>query len=123
MTKKKTAIFGATTNENRYAFLAAERLTKSGHDIVPLGIRQGEVFGERILDIRQKPDLSDVDTVTLYLGPQNQTEYYDYLLQIKPNRVIFNPGTENQELISLLKQNNIEPVEACTLVMLTTNSY
>lgn len=74
-----TVILGATTNPDRYAFLAAEKLTKYGHEIIPIGIRKGEVFGKSILDLREKPDLGPVDTVTLYLGPQNQIQWYEYI--------------------------------------------
>ncbi|MTI22053.1 CoA-binding protein [Fulvivirga sp. RKSG066] len=120
---KKTAIIGATTNPARYAYFAAELLKEHGHEIVPIGIKKGEVAGENILDMRQKPHVEGIDTITLYLGPQNQPEWYDYLLSLKPKRIIFNPGTENRELAEKAEQNNIETLEACTLVMLRVGNY
>lgn len=118
---KKTLILGASTNSSRYANLAAHRLVAHGHPIVNVGIKQGEVAGVPI----EKPEQihTDLDTITLYLGPQNQPEYYDYILKSKPKRLIFNPGTENPELEELAEANGIETTEACTLVLLSTGQY
>ena len=123
MTNKKTVIIGATTNPSRYAYFAADRLTKAGHDIVPVGIKKGEVFGEEILDIRESPKVENVDTITMYLGPQNQPEYYDYIVGLNPKRIIFNPGTENPELVKKAQEAGIETDYACTLVMLGSGTY
>jgi len=120
---KKTVVIGATTDQSRYAYLAASMLNQYKHEFVPVGIKTGEVFGEPILNIRDKPAIADVDTITLYIGPQRQPEWYDYLLSLKPKRIIFNPGTENDELEQLAEAQGIEAVEACTLVMLRTNQY
>lgn len=121
--KKKTVIIGATPNPARYAYTAAHMLTRFGHTIVPLSIKKGTVAGKDILDLRAKPDIADVDTVTLYIGPQNQPEWYDYIVNLSPKRIIFNPGTENTEFIHLARQHDIEPVMGCTLVMLQTGTY
>lgn len=120
---KKTVIIGATTNPERYAFLAAERLSNSGHDIVPVGIREGEVFGKKILNLKEQPQISEVDTVTMYLGPQNQEPWYKYILSLKPRRVIFNPGTENATFEKNLQNAGIETIQGCTLVMLSIGSF
>lgn len=120
---KKTVIIGATPNPSRYAFLAAERLHKHAIDFVPVGIRSGEVFGQSILDLRNKPAVSDVHTVTLYLNPTNQLPWEDYILSLSPQRVIFNPGTENPAFASRLEEEGIETVEGCTLVMLSTGQF
>ena len=119
--KKKTLILGASTNPSRYAYLAAERLVANGHPIVNVGIKSGEVAGVPI----EKPELihSDLDTITLYLSPKNQVEYYDYIIKSKPKRIIFNPGTENHELESLAEASGIGTTEACTLVLLSTGQY
>ncbi|WP_276362276.1 CoA-binding protein [Daejeonella sp. H1SJ63] len=118
---KKTLILGASTNPSRYANLAAHRLVAYGHPIINVGIKQGEVAGVPI----EKPEQihTDLDTITLYLGPQNQPEYYDYIIKSKPRRIIFNPGAENPELESLAEKNGIETTEACTLVLLSTGQY
>jgi len=118
---KKTLVLGATTDESRYAYLAAERLTKHGHPIVLLGNKRGAVFGEEIQ--HGKPELDGIDTVTLYMNPRNQEEYLDYIVGLKPKRIIFNPGTENDKLIDMAEKNGIEPVIGCTLVMLGTGQY
>jgi predicted CoA-binding protein len=121
---KKTVIIGATTNPGRYAYLAASMLTNYQHEIVPVGLKEGQVFGKEILDILTKPAVpKDVDTVTLYIGPQRQPEYYNYILGIKPKRIIFNPGTENEEFERMAEAQGIEAVEGCTLVMLRTGQY
>ncbi len=120
---KKTVIIGATNNPSRYAYLAAERLTRAGHEIVPVGIKKGEVLGEEILNMREEPQISDVDTITMYIGPQHQPEYYNYLIGLNPKRVIFNPGTENPELVRQLNEKGIESEYSCTLVMLGSGVY
>jgi len=118
---KKTLILGASTNPARYSNLAAHRLVSNGHPIINVGLKAGVVAGVAI----EKPELihTDLDTITLYLGPQNQPEYYDYILKSKPKRIIFNPGTENPELEELAEANGIECTEACTLVLLSTGQY
>ena len=121
--RKKTAILGATTNPARYAYLAAERLSAHNHEIVPIGIKKGAVFGHEILDLRQKPNISGIDTVTMYIGPQNQREWEDYIISLNPKRIIFNPGAENPSLAHKASENNIETINACTLVMLGNGLY
>lgn len=118
---KKTLIIGASTNPERYAFMAAHRLVQHGHPIELLGLKEGAIAGQPIHT--DKPFFTDIDTVTLYVGPRNQPEWYDYVVSIHPKRVIFNPGTENDEFAALLKQNGIEAQEACTLVLLSINAY
>lgn len=120
---KKTLILGASEKPHRYSNMAAKRLTGNGHEIVQLGLRDGKAAGEPIM--AGKPDLKgkDIDTVTLYLGPQNQPEWYDYIIGIKPKRIIFNPGTENIELERLADDAGIESVYGCTLVMLGAGTY
>jgi predicted CoA-binding protein len=120
---KKTVIIGATPNPSRYAYLAAEMLTDYKHEIVPLGIKKGYISGKEILDIRKKPVIDNVDTVTLYIGPHRQPEWYDYILSMKPKRIIFNPGTENDEFEQMAEDKGVEALEACTLVMLRSLQY
>lgn len=120
---KKTVIVGASPNQSRYAFLAANMLREYDHNIVPIGIKQGEVAGEEILDIRKKPAIKDVDTITLYIGPRHQPEWYEYLLSLKPKRIIFNPGTENDEFERLAESRGIEAMQACTLVLLRSLQF
>jgi predicted CoA-binding protein len=118
---KKTVVIGASDNPERYSYKATIALQKHNHEVIPIGIRKGIINGlEIILD---KPIVSDVDTVTLYVGPQNQDAWKEYILSLKPKRVIFNPGTENDEFEKQLKEHSIEPVEACTLVMLSIGNY
>lgn len=119
--KMKTLVLGASTNPDRYSYLAVNRLIDHGHEVVPMGIKKGSVRGIQIENT--KVDLKDIDTVTLYLSPKNQAVYYDYLLSINPRRVIFNPGTINPELIKKLEKKGIEVVDACTLVMLSANTF
>lgn len=121
MANKKTLVLGATPNAGRYAYLAANRLVGRGHDIVNVGLKTGEVAGVPI----EKPETihNDIDTVTLYVGPQNQTTLYDYILNTNPKRIIFNPGTENTELQKLAEAKGIETLDACTLVLLSIGEY
>ncbi len=118
---KKTLIIGATPNTHRYAYRAAHMLTAKGHNIVNIGIKQGEVAGVKI-EGADKP-YADIDTITLYIGSDLQEAYYDYILETMPKRVIFNPGTENLALEKMLAQHGIAAIEACTLVLLSTGQY
>lgn len=120
---KKTLVVGATANSSRYAFLAARMLNEYGHEFVPIGIKKETVLGKEILNLREKPPIDGIDTITLYIGPQNQPEWYDYLLSLKPKRIIFNPGTENDEFEKMAEEKNVEVVEGCTLVMLRSNQF
>ena len=118
---KKTLVLGASDNPDRYSFRAAHMLKNHGHEVVPVGIRKGQVAG---LDIHtDRPQSTDIDTVTLYVGPQNQPAWYDYILSLKPRRILFNPGTENPELERLAQQQGIQTEEACTLVLLSIGQY
>ena len=118
---KRTIVLGAVAFPSRYAFKAVHALVKKGHEVIPLGIRDGAIADIKI--IKTRPKLEDIDTVTVYLNQRNQVSWYDYLLELNPKRVIFNPGAENRELSALLKQKNIETVEDCTLVMLAVGRY
>lgn len=121
MKKDKTLIIGASTNPERYSYKAAEKLLKHNHDIYMIGNRHGELFGKEIIDELQP--FTDVDTITLYLSAKNQVNYYDYIISLKPRRVIFNPGTENSEFVNTLNKHGIETENACTLVLLSTQAY
>ncbi len=117
----KTLVLGASPNPARYSYLAVNRLLAAGKEPIALGIRKGKIGDVEIL--RGKPELENIDTVTLYIGPAHQPEYYDYILGLNPRRIIFNPGTENPELVKLAKEKGIETEIACTLVMIASNTY
>lgn len=119
--QKLTIVLGASPNAERYSNLAVKKLRAHGHPVVAVGSREGKIGDVEILNNHPVPET--VDTVTLYLNPQRQREYYDYLIRLKPKRIIFNPGAENDELENLAEKNNIEVIEACTLVMLSTGQY
>jgi predicted CoA-binding protein len=118
---KKTLVLGATPNPSRFAYLATLRLRHYGHPVELVGIRKGDIAGIPIGHDLQP--IEGVNTVTLYLNPQWQNPYYDYILSLNPERIIFNPGTENPELEALAEAQGIESVEGCTLVMLSTGQY
>src|SRR5262245_44648931 len=105
MEKKKTLVLGASDNPARYSYLAIERLRKKDHPVVAIGRKDTKVADVQI-DTEKKP-FDNIHTVTFYLNPSHQREYYDYIISLKPKRLIFNPGAENDELESLAKQNNI----------------
>jgi predicted CoA-binding protein len=118
----KTAVIGVTPNENRYAFKAVTKLTENEFPVVALGFRSGEVAGHSILMDWPKT-IEGLKVVTMYIGPARQPDFYDYIIGLNPKKVIFNPGTENEEFYKKLEQHGIEFEEACTLVLLSTNSY
>ncbi|MCI2230116.1 CoA-binding protein [Polaribacter sp. MSW13] len=119
--KNVTLVIGASTNPNRYSNIAIKRLVDKDLKVVALGVKKGTVLGVVIDD--EKKNYKNIDTVTLYLNPKRQEEYYDYIIGLKPRRVIFNPGTENTEFVKRLQENKIEAEVACTLVLLSTNQY
>ncbi|MBJ7882334.1 CoA-binding protein [Gelidibacter salicanalis] len=120
-TNKKTLVFGASLNPSRYSNLAMHKLVAHKHEIVAFGLREGEVAGITI-DTELIP-YTDIDTVTLYMNATRQAPFYEYLIGLNPERVIFNPGTENPEFFKLLRAAQIDFEMACTLVMLGTNQY
>lgn len=119
---KRTLILGASPNPERYAYKATIRLAENNHPVFPVGLREGEIGSHKILT--NTPIIENIDTVTLYVGAKNQPEYYNYIInQIHPKRIIFNPGTENEELQKLALEKGIETEIACTLVLLSLNDY
>jgi predicted CoA-binding protein len=121
MEKKKTLVLGASDNPARYSYLAINKLRKYEHPVEAIGRKNTQVADVPIS--KEKKIFEDVHTVTLYLNPFHQQEYYDYILSLNPKRIIFNPGAENEELAKLAKQKNIQTMEACTLVLLSTGQY
>ncbi|MDP4128997.1 MAG: CoA-binding protein [Bacteroidota bacterium] len=118
---KKTVVLGASDNPERYSNMAINKLRAHGHDVVAIGKRKSFVADVPVqLEATAVPD---VDTVTVYLNPNNQKSYYDYILSLHPKRIIFNPGAENPELEELAGANHIKTQEACTLVLLGTGQY
>lgn len=120
-TVKKTVVLGASDNPSRYSFLAINKLRAHDHPVVAVGRKKAKVQDVDIDTEKRKQE--DVDTVTLYLNPDNQKEYYDYIFSLHPKRIIFNPGAENEELAAMAKEKGIQPMEACTLVLLSTGQY
>jgi len=121
MSSKKTLVLGASENPGRYSYLAVNRLLDHDHEVVAIGKSKGTI---RDVAIETDQTIREgIDTITLYLNPDNQKKYYDYILETKPKRIIFNPGTENIELESLAEGAGIQTLEACTLVMLSTGQY
>jgi uncharacterized protein len=118
---KKTVVIGASPNEDRYANRAVRSLLRHGHPVEAVGLRVGMIDTVQV----QKgfPPITDVDTVTLYVGPKNQPFWYDYILSLKPKRIIFNPGTENPEFENRAAAQGIEIEIACTLVMLNLGQF
>lgn len=118
----KTLVVGASKNPERYSNKAVKMLQEYKHEVIALGRDKGKkINGLEIVDDVNNDET--IDTVTLYLNPKNQEPYYNKILALHPRRVIFNPGTENPAFEQTLKEHNIEPIEACTLVMLRTNQY
>ncbi|TDX00223.1 CoA-binding protein [Dinghuibacter silviterrae] len=118
---KKTLVIGASDNPTRYSYLAVHKLVEHGQPVVALGKHTGTVSGVPI--VTERPADNDFDTVTLYLNPEHQKEYYDYVLSLKPKRLIFNPGAENEPFAEMAAAAGIQPMEACTLVLLSTGQF
>jgi predicted CoA-binding protein len=118
---KPTVVIGASPNTDRYSYKATISLQNHNHTVYPIGIKNGKINNLDI--ITNKPTLENIDTVTLYVGPDNQPAWFDYIFSLNPKRIIFNPGTENTEFEALAESKGIEVLEACTLVLLSINHY
>lgn len=120
---KKTVVIGASPDPGRYSNIVCRMLSEAGHEFVPVGIRRGYIDGREILDIKQKPALENVHTVTMYLSPNNQVEWFDYIFSLKPHRIIFNPGAENPGFARKATELGIYAEFACNLVLLRTGQF
>lgn len=118
---KKTMVLGASPNVSRVSNQVVHRLQIAGHEVVPVGIRDGQIAGVHIQ--KGQPEVAGVDTITMYLSAKHQAQYYDYILGLQPKRILFNPGAENPELYRLANKNGIETENACTLVLLSVDAY
>ncbi len=123
MDKQQTLVMGASPNPKRYSYKAVELLQENDLPVLAFGIREGNIGDVAINTGLDSLDGQHLDTISLYLAPSNQQQYYDWILAANPQRVIFNPGTENREFEQLLAEKGIEPLQACTLVMLKTGQY
>jgi uncharacterized protein len=121
MSTKKTLVIGASDNETRYSNLAVKKLQAYNHPVIALGKNSGHIGKVEIET--EKKQFDNIDTVTLYLNPSHQKDYYDYIFSLHPKRIVFNPGTENEELVQLAQQKGVSTQEACTLVLLSTGQY
>jgi predicted CoA-binding protein len=119
--RKKTVILGASPNPVRFSHKAVKSLLRHDQEVVAVGFREG-LIGEEEIQVGMPP-IEEVDTVSIYIGSSRQTDYYDYILSLKPKRVIFNPGTVNPEFMARLKREGIEPVAECMLVLLSEGDY
>lgn len=121
MTSKQTLVLGASPNPLRFSHKAVKSLQRHGFPVVPVGIRTGKIGDIEI--IKGMPLQNDIHTITMYVGPARQKEYYSWLLSLKPKRIIFNPGTENEEFMEMAAKKGIDVVEDCTLIMLNSGRY
>lgn len=117
----KTLVLGATTHFDRYANRAIRLLRAFKHEVIGVGIDEGKVGDVEIQ--HDFPKGEEIDTITMYLNPVRQRQYYDRILNANPRRIIFNPGAENAELEKMASDKGIIVEEACTLVMLNTGQY
>ena len=117
----KTLVIGASPNPLRYAHKAVKQLRANDIEVVAIGKR--ETIIQDVDVVKEKPQFDDVHTVTLYLGAKNQEEYLNYIISLKPKRIIFNPGTYNNKLEEMAQQAGIETLEDCTLIMLSSGEY
>ena len=118
---KRTLVLGASSNESRYSNIASKMLQEYHHTVIPVGNKSGKIGDLEIMVV--PPIEKNIHTITLYLNPSRQEAYFSYILALNPQRIIFNPGTENVTLSQLANEHGIETIEACTLVMLRTGQY
>ena len=118
---RKTLVIGSSLNESRYSNIAIHKLKANNHFVEAIGLTKGTIAD--VIVNTEMVMFENIDTITLYLSPLNQKKFYNYVVNLKPSRVIFNPGTENKELENILEQNGIKTEIACTLVLLSINQY
>ena len=119
--KGKTLVLGAAENPDRYSCKAVKALLRNDYEVVPVGFRSGSIKDTVILT--GMPQIEDVDTILIYMGAKKQPDFYDYILNLNPRRVVFNPGAENPELQDILKEKGVEIVNDCALIMINTDCY
>ena len=117
----RTLVLGASTNNSRFSYKCVKSLLRHEHEVVAVGLRKGKIADLKIR--KGQPHIEDVHTIILYIGPKSQVDYYDYILGLKPRRIIFNPGTYNKELIDLAQENDIDTVVDCSLIMLNSGTF
>ncbi len=117
----KTVVLGASPNHSKFSYKCIKSLLRHGYDAVPVGKKGGQIEGMDILT--GQPEIEDVHTISLYLNASKQVEYYDYILSLNPKRIIFNPGTHNQDFIDRVKEQGIEVKSDCALLMLNSGTY
>jgi len=119
---KKTVVIGASAKPIRYSYSAVSNLKKKGYPVEAIGLRK-DLIGD--VEIQTgRPLIKGTHTVTIYVGPKNQSGFYDYIInELQPKRIIFNPGTENDEFEALAREKGIEVLVGCTLVMLASDSF
>ncbi|MFO8234760.1 MAG: CoA-binding protein [Bacteroidales bacterium] len=117
----KVMVLGATPNRKRFANTCVKSLIRYGYPVIPLGIKEGSIAGHEI--IIKKIPVKGLHTITIYLNPENQKEYYDYIIKQEPKRIILNPGAENPELKAIAEEKGIDVIEDCTLIMLNSGKF
>lgn len=121
MQQPSVLVIGASLNPVRYSNLCIRDLVSANIPVEAIGLREGFIYGVPVKT--GKPEFKNIHTVTLYLGAAKQADYYEYLLQLKPVRVIFNPGAENEEFKLILEHHNIDYLEVCSIMMLHSGSF
>ncbi len=121
MKKQKVAILGASDNPERYSYKAFKMLLEHGHEVLLVSPKLAELEGHKVF--ANLSEVGSVDTLTMYVSEKISSSMIDEILSFKPGRVIFNPGSENQELMEKLKSKGVEVEPACTLVLLSTGQF
>jgi predicted CoA-binding protein len=118
----KVAILGASKNPERYSHMAFTMLKDYGHTPLPVNPGFSELEGVPVF-AKLRDITESVDTLTMYVGPDTSTAMKQDILNLKPKRVIFNPGSENPGLEKDLRAAGVHVIDACTLVLLRTNQF
>jgi uncharacterized protein len=122
MNKERVVVLGASNKPERYAYKAIKALLASGHEVLPVNPALKEIMGIPV--VRSMAEITgNVDTVTLYIGSDRVATMKDEIIALKPKRIISNPGTESEALRDAAMRSNIDYLEGCTLVMLSTGQF
>lgn len=117
---KNVLVLGASENTRRYSHNTVKLLLKKGYNPIAIGRKEGQIGETKICTEIEE---NEIDTVSVYVNPENQKSYYDQIVNLNPRRVIFNPGSENDEFVKILKANNIEHMYFCTSILLNTGNF
>lgn len=115
--KKIWAVVGASENKEKFGWKIYKKLKDNGYTVYPVSPNYETIDGDKcyknLSELPEKPEVIDM-VVSPKIGINTVKEASE--LGIK--NILLQPGTYNDELISLLDETELNYVKACVLVEL-----